>query len=190
MERSLKWADRLLAEAKLTERSDLLLAGHWAAAVTTMWCGGFSRSAEHCATIEANYDSNRDGRFLGLLGYDPKTVAGVHNACNQFALGFPDRAVGILGDAIAHARRIGHPNDLAYALSIGSRLHGFRREPAGLAAALAEVESLGRDHSLPFYDQVWVPMARIWVKVLSGKRGGSTRSSSAPCQSGWRWAFA
>jgi len=67
----------------------------------------------------------------------------------------------------AHARRRGHPFDLGFALTQGSRVWDVRCEPAQMLVRVEEAERLGRVHSLPYISEVLAQMHKglAWLRA-------------------------
>jgi hypothetical protein len=64
----------------------------------------------------------RRGHLASILNRDPKTFSLGFLAQSTWMLGYPEQAAGIGDAALEHARRRGHPFDLGWALTIGSRV--------------------------------------------------------------------
>jgi hypothetical protein len=64
-----------------------------------------------------------------ILNTDPKTLNLVLLANSTWTLGYPEQALRILDAGHAHARQIGHPFALGWALTIGAGLFNRLREP-------------------------------------------------------------
>jgi hypothetical protein len=73
-------------------------------------------------------------------------------------LGYPDRALQLELEKDAHARRLGHPFDLGYALTRGAHEFDNRWGADVLFKRAEECERLGRENSLPV---LWSMMARV-----------------------------
>ena len=74
-------------------------------------------------------------------------------------LGYPEQAVKMINAAYDHARRVGHPFDLGWALTAGTFVFEHLREHEEQLNCGAEAERLGREHSLPLLTECAVP---IW----------------------------
>jgi len=71
-------------------------------------------------------------------------------ACFEWLKGYPDRAKKTGEESIAYARRIDHPNSLAYALCYGGATPAaFRREPTAVGEAARELIELSEKEAFP-----------------------------------------
>jgi len=66
-------------------------------------------------------------------------------------LGFPEQALQQSREAVAYARELNHPWDLAFALSFAASLHGFRREPQAAYEQAETVITLATEQGFPFW---------------------------------------
>jgi predicted ATPase len=69
----------------------------------------------------------------------------------------------------AHARRLGHAFNLAFALTLGAYAFDYRCEPERLLERIAEADRLEREHSVPFMNQVMVPQVEGLARLRSGQ---------------------
>jgi predicted ATPase len=76
----------------------------------------------------ALYDPEKHRSHAFVYGADSGVLILVHGARALWLLGFPDQALNRSDEALALARKIGHPFSLAYALSIAAWIHKLRRE--------------------------------------------------------------
>ncbi len=117
----------------------------------------------------ANYSEEGIGHVVDVIHQDPKTVALCYNAHLTWMLGYPDQAVKITDTADAHARRLGHPFDLGFWLTIGALIFDYLGTPEELLKRTTEAERLGRDNSLPVLTQVLVPIHSAIALIRQGR---------------------
>jgi hypothetical protein len=112
------------------EDSALRLEAHHSAWFTRFGAGEPAPAREHCDEGHRLYDFDRH-HSLGLLygGHDPGVCAYQHGALLDWLLGYPDKAVASIREAVSLAERLRHPLSLSHALIYDSVLHLFRREP-------------------------------------------------------------
>jgi predicted ATPase len=72
-------------------------------------------------------------------------------------LGYPEQAAQLREDGEAHARRLGHPLDLGWALTAGSWVFDHLGEPDELLKRVEEADRVGRENSLPPLTDWMVP---------------------------------
>ena len=155
---SFHWVKETLDTAKATNDPDLLITGHVIACAYYFFLGRPIEVLEHGDQVLALYDSEKHRRLADLLNHDPKTLVGIYHSSCTWMLGYPDRAVRLCDEKDAHARKRGHPFDVAFALHIGSDVFSFRYEFERLRQRAEEVERFGRENSLPL---VWACFAPI-----------------------------
>ena len=99
------------------------------------------------------------------VNYDPKTLAGIYLPLALWMLGYPDRAVAIVHEGDFHARRIGHPFDSGFVLTLGAWVFHYRREPEKQYACNEAIQKLARDSGLPFLSQVLAPFLSTGISL-------------------------
>jgi predicted ATPase len=73
-------------------------------------------------------------------------------------LGYPDQAVKAGDEIDAFARRLGHPFDLGFALTIGAIVFDHLGEPDEQLKRAEEADRVGRESSLPFLTEFLAPV--------------------------------
>ena len=167
--------ERLLEEGKQTGDSDLQIFGHWTTTMSHQLQGHLLEAREHNDQILPLYDPQRAPRWMQLTGRDLKSVAGTWSSHRTWMLGYPDQAVKMSEETIAHARRLGHAFDLGMALTLGAWVFDFRCEPERLLECVSEADRLAREQSIPILYQIICPMWEGW-----GRLHGGTASESIP----------
>jgi predicted ATPase len=135
---------------------------------------------EHGDKVRALYEEEKHRHLADLLNHDPKTTAGLFATWATWMLGYPDRAAHLFEEALAHARRLGHPFDLGYSLSGGADVFDLRREPEEHRKRLEECDRLGRENSMPV---MWTMMTPIRYGMASIREGKATEGI-APLKAG------
>lgn len=90
-------------------------------------------------------------------------------------LGFPDRARAESDAAIAIARRLGRPIDIAFALQVSAFLYVTLRDPVRVAAAAGELGTIAAEHGFPMQGAlatIFDAWARAETGTLSDGAGG------------------
>ena len=166
---ALEWTQRFLAEGNETEDIDLRIFGHWAAMVAHFFLGHLFEAREHGNRGLALYDPQRVGRWMQLTGQDLRTLVGVFSSHWTWMLGYPDQAVLVSEETAAFARRLGHPFNLGFALSVGAYTFDYRCEPERLLERVNEADCLAHEQSIPFLSQAVIPMAEGIARLRSGR---------------------
>jgi predicted ATPase len=166
---SLRWITELMNAAEVYGDADLLVVGHLGAVIIYFHLGDPIKTNEHADRVLALYSEERHSHLVGVLNHDPQTVSLVWRAQSAWMLGFPEQAVTISGAAHAHANRRGHPFDLCFALHTIGWLFDHLREPDEMLKRAAECDRVGRENSLPFMTECFVPINRGIALIGNGR---------------------
>ena len=154
----LRWVAQMQEAAETSGDPDLLIVGHRVAATAYFWLGHPVKSREHANRVLALYSQERHGHLVGVLNADPKTASLVYSALSNWVLGYPEQAADLREHSEAHARKLGHPFNLGWALTTGAQVFDFLGEPEAHLNRAAEAERLGRDNGLSFLTECRVPI--------------------------------
>jgi class 3 adenylate cyclase len=157
IDESLRWATQILDAAEAYQDPDLLVGGHTAAMCSYFYLGELIKAREHADQALALYSEERHGHLVRILNHDLKTLSLIYTARLTWMLGYPEQAVKTHDLQGAHARRLGHPFDLGFVLTIGARVFDYLGEPEEKLKRAAEAVRLGREHSLPLLTGLLVP---------------------------------
>jgi class 3 adenylate cyclase/predicted ATPase len=166
---SLHWVAQIQDSAELFHDPDLLIVGHVAAVISYFWLGELIKSREHADRVLALYSEERHGHLVDILNHDPKTLSLIYVGLSTWILGYPEQAVRVSNERDTHARRLGHPFDLGFALTVGAWPFAFRREPEELLKRLNEVEEIARQNSLPYFTNVELPLGFALALIHKGQ---------------------
>jgi class 3 adenylate cyclase/predicted ATPase len=100
-------------------------------------------------------------------GTNPEAFSLAHLAWTLWTMGYPDRALRTVREAVAFARQLAHPYSLALALHFAAALHRWRREAACVYALAEETIALSSGQG---FDR-WVAgctMMRGWALAEQG----------------------
>jgi hypothetical protein len=157
MAESLRWVVQLMNAAETYCDPDLLIVGHLSAVLAHFNLGDPIKTREHADRVLALYSQEKHGHLAGILNIDPKTLALVWSANSTWVLGYPEQALRTLDAGHDHARQIGHPFALAWALTIGAALFDHLGEPDEWLKRIEEGDRVARENSLPFLTESLVP---------------------------------
>ena len=155
---SLRWVKQMLDAAEAYHDPDLLILGQYSAVNAYFWLGDLIKTQEHSDQVLALYSEERHGRMVDVLNQDLKTMNLVFAAKMTWMLGYPERAVEMSAERDAHSRRLGHPFNLGFALTMGALVFDHVGEPDELLKRVEEAERLGRENSLSFLTECLVPL--------------------------------
>ena len=87
--------------------------------------GDMIQSAEHAKRMIAFYDQEKHSIFAYLYGYDFGVLSMGFGSWALWILGYPEQALKQCNEALALARKLGHPHTLAFILLGCCELHWF-----------------------------------------------------------------
>jgi len=154
---SLCWFTQTLDAADEYGDPSLQILGHYTALVNYFYLGDLINARHHGDHMLALYDEERHGHLMGVIYQDPKTVGLAYAALLTWLFGYPAQAVQIREAKEAHARGLGHPFDLGWALTMGATVLDPLGRPDELLKRAEEAERLGRENSLPVLTAFLVP---------------------------------
>jgi predicted ATPase len=106
------------------------------------------------------------------LGQDAGVAGMALMSWTLWALGYPDMARAMVGDALKRAEAIGHPHSQAYATYYASVLHAFRCEPAVAHTHAERCLALSEEHGFG----VWRNLVRAVRGICANQRDPSADS--------------
>jgi tetratricopeptide (TPR) repeat protein len=177
---SLRWVEQAMNAAETYDDPDLLVVGQLLAVTAYFWLGDPIKTREGADRLLALYRVERHGHLVGMLNVDPKTLGLWYLAISTWILGYPDRAARLRDESEAHARRLGHPFDLGFLLTVSGELFDCLGEPDEQLRRSEEAERLGRENSLPLLTEVLVPLSSGVALI----RTGQTREGTASLEKG------
>ena len=142
-------SNRLLILTSTEKDSARRLEAHHSAWFTRFFGGEPAPARSHCDEGRRLYDFERH-RSLALLygGHDPGICARYTGAWSEWLLGYPDRALVSVRDAVRLAERLAHPLSLDIAHLYHAVLGLFRREPDMVFQPAAAAERLASEQHL------------------------------------------
>ena len=146
----------------------LVLNAAYAAASSHFWRGEFAAAGEHAKKL-AGYDFERDRHFVAIIQSDVKTTTMTWESYRLWIEGFPDLGAEAAAEQDLHARRLEHPFNLCFALTVGSVVHALRRDPLALRARTSEASRIAREQSIPFVHSVLAPLFESAALVEQGQ---------------------
>ena len=166
---SLTWVEEMFDLAKATGDPDVLIRGTEMACSSRFWMGELTEALKHADKVLDLYDVEKHGHLVEIFNSDLRTAANVIGSMCTWMLGYPDRAVRLSHDAIAHARERGHLFDLGWALTLGAFVFGYRGETEDQIIRAEECERLGRANSLPMLWALLAPNSYGIAHIRAGK---------------------
>lgn len=143
--------DQLWQLAQGAKDTAMLLVAHRAMATTFYFQGDFVRAQEHAAQGIALYDPEQHASLALLYGEQPAVVCQCFGAATLWYLGYPDRALASIQDALALTQKLAHPFMTVQALAFAARLHLHRREGRLTRERAEAALALATEHKIAFY---------------------------------------
>jgi DNA-binding winged helix-turn-helix (wHTH) protein/tetratricopeptide (TPR) repeat protein len=170
---ALALAERIAAAAAPSAEPLLLMVGHWALWSTHLVRGDFAECERHLDAGEALYERIPDPRVALAFGQDPKMAALANRSILAWHVGRIDTALALVDAAVAHARGLGHPMSIAFAMAFKGWLHILRREPEECLREAEAATAYATEQGLPH----WIPgtlHSRGWARVELGDIAAGT----------------
>ena len=120
-EPTLYWLNKLESIADEIEDTELSAVCDMTAGCQYFWQAEYQRSKSYTTHIRDTYDVRAHAHIVSYANHDP-LVFSLHwaGALLEWITGYPDRGLEMAEQAVVLARRIGHPFNLAFALTAGN----------------------------------------------------------------------
>jgi tetratricopeptide (TPR) repeat protein len=149
--KALEFKDRIV---RIAERTGDPLQ-HAISSYTTTWAllnvGELVKTLEHAKEMHAIYDPVKHGFLAHIFGFDLGIINRGFYSWSLLFMGFPDQAREEYEKAIAHARQIGHPYTLGFALVGAVEFFWFLREPDEVARHLQELITISNEKGFIYW---------------------------------------
>jgi class 3 adenylate cyclase/tetratricopeptide (TPR) repeat protein len=161
--------NELLAIARRENDTVRLLEAHHALWPTLINMGDPLAALPHIEQGVALYDAERHHtQAFKYGGHDAGTCARYFFATAQWMLGYPDRAVTAIHEALRLAERLAHPTTMVIALGSAAVLHYQLGDWATARAHSERLHALADAHGLP----AWIGDARVIQHCIAAREGG------------------
>jgi predicted ATPase len=147
--------------------STLVMEAHRALGGTCVESGKLKAAVQHFDRALEHYASDRHPAYVLFTGHDPKVVSECARARALWALGYPDRALEGVSNALALAQQLSHVQSVVSAAYYAAHLHLLRGEPALSQQQAQTAVALAEEHGL----ELWAAVARIhqaWAAFAQG----------------------
>ena len=118
---AIRWLEILESIADETGDSELSVVRDMSGGCQYFWLAEYERGDEYTARVRGNYEEKKHGKVVAYANHDPFCFS-LHwaGALLQWITGYPERSITDVDDSLSLARRLGHPFNLAFALTVGS----------------------------------------------------------------------
>jgi class 3 adenylate cyclase/tetratricopeptide (TPR) repeat protein len=147
-------ADALLEAAETADDPVWILIACRAQGVLNYALANFAKALEYLERGLALFDPARRPDYAQILVDDPRVLMRVYESWVRSYLGQQEPAFAIADEALAEARELRQPYNLAHALVGWILVHLFHRHYQGLDPLLDELAELTREHEISFYAAV------------------------------------
>jgi len=142
-------SERLLRMAEREGDDESRLQAHHANWSTLYIAGDPARARQHANVGRRLYDPTKHASHrLVYGGHDPGVCASYNVALAEWMLGYSEKALTSIAEAVALAEQIAHPFTLCLALTIATVFHLNRREPERALRHLDSAEQLAAEQRL------------------------------------------
>jgi predicted ATPase len=139
--------ERLLTLARRTDEPAIVLEAHHALWTSRFFDGQLLDARDHVARGIALYDPDQHASLASVYGsHDPGVCGRAIGAWALELLGDSDGATGHSRDAVALARRLGHPFSETHALILAAFLHRLRGDWRRCRQLAEEAGAIAREH--------------------------------------------
>jgi DNA-binding SARP family transcriptional activator/tetratricopeptide (TPR) repeat protein len=167
-----KIGEQSLQLAQRMQDADLLVEGHTAMGLLLQYLGQFRASVTHLEQALALYDPDRHGAHAAIYGQDPGVACRMCLGISLWFLGYADRSLHLMQEALAMAYQVNHPYTLMLAQNFTSYLHSLRREPTVLQTAAATAVEFASRQGFFYWlmiNTIYHGWARVHVSVAAGE---------------------
>jgi predicted ATPase len=161
-------ARQLLNLAGQADDSALLIQAHRAMGHTLFWLGEFSSARSHLEQAIARYDPQLHRSLASTYGEHAGVITRGFAAHVLWYLGYPDRALEAMQEALSIAAELTHPWTVVMINAFAAWLRAYRREPYLVQPPAESALKLAREHELAFF----VGHAMVlqgWARVQQGE---------------------
>ena len=173
-------AERLLDMARRREPAADLIQAHRAMGHTLLWLGEFAPALAHFEQAIALYDPQRHRSLAFTAGQEPGVLARGFASHVLWYLGYPDRALATMREALSQAREVAHPFSLAFALDHAAWLHQYRREAAETREGAEEDMGFSGEQRFPLLLGAGHDLAGLGAGRAGARRRRDSRDAPGP----------
>jgi predicted ATPase len=166
--RARAYGEQMLSLAQRLQDPSLLLWAYRVLGEVSFCLGECSAAKTYSENSVVLYNPQQRRAQTFAYGEDPAMAALPYYSMSLFLLGYPDRALQKIREALTLTRELTHANSMAFASFFTIWVHAFRREYTEAREQAETVIALATEQGLP----VWLALGTIaqgWVLVEQGK---------------------
>jgi predicted ATPase len=176
LQRAHEASQQLLQLAERTGNEDHRLEAYVAMASTHYFLGQLQEGSEFAEMGIRLYDPVRHRNHASSYGMDPGVFCRSRYAQVSWLLGFPDRAVMEIGNALSLAESIEHPYSLIFAVHNATSIHLFRLDAKAALASAHQGYRLANQYNFAFLFG-WASYLLAWAHALAGDSESALKQS-------------
>jgi predicted ATPase/class 3 adenylate cyclase len=166
--RAREYGEQMLSLAQRLPDSSLLLWAYRGLAEVSFCLGECSAAKTYSEKSVALYDPQQRRAQTFIYGEDPAVTVLLFYSQSLFVLGYPDRALQKVREALTLARDLVHANSMALAPFVTAIVHCHRREPEAAREYAEAMIALTTEQGLPMW-LAFGTLARGWALVEQGE---------------------
>jgi class 3 adenylate cyclase/predicted ATPase len=144
-------AGQLFTFAQHAQDPALLLEANRMMGQTMYWLGELAPARAHLEQGMALYDPQQHRSHAFVYGQDPGVFCRSFAAYPIWMLGYPDQSIQSIQEALTMAQELAHPFSLAFALTLSTTLHQFRREVQAVQERAEALTTLCSERGFAFW---------------------------------------
>jgi DNA-binding winged helix-turn-helix (wHTH) protein/predicted ATPase/Cdc6-like AAA superfamily ATPase len=160
-------AEQCLSLARQAQDPILFLGAYLELGASLFHLGDFDEALRHLEQGIALYDHQKHSSHAPLYGYNFGIACFARAASALWFLGYPEKALKRICEALTFAQQQAHPLSLAYALNFAADCHRLRREERITQERAEAAIRLSTEHGFPLWS-AGATMARGWALVKQG----------------------
>lgn len=168
---SLELANKLLGLATKNDDILQLQSAHYAMGNSEFMTGNPQAARRHFEHSMALYRPEHHAVMAAQYGENICISSGSLLSCVLWLLGFPDQAAAVSRQTLDLARRLNHPNSLAYALSVGAIVNHWMTQVETTGHLAQQAMGVAHEYGFPF----WLGLGSIsygWSQAMKGETPG------------------
>ncbi|HZT25713.1 MAG TPA: adenylate/guanylate cyclase domain-containing protein [Pseudolabrys sp.] len=147
---ALRMADEFMSRARALSETVPLMVAHRVMGSTLLTIGDFQSSADHFENT-IRLSSKGKGPLYSLYMVEPQAASLLLLSWDLWFLGYPDRSLARVSEALALAQELDHPYTIAFAHYMASVVHLLRGDSARALEAAEKSLDISREQRFSLY---------------------------------------
>jgi predicted ATPase len=160
--------DTLLRLAQQAHDPALAVIARYALGMTWLYLGALPAARQHVEAAIARYTPDQRRAPVFRTGLDPGVSCRTYAAVTLWLLGYPERALARLHDALTLAHALSHPYSLAWARCWVAYVYQFRGDVPAVHEQAEAAIALSTAQGFPQW-AAWATSLRGWALAMQGQ---------------------